>query len=229
MLKAPRKKSALGRKTKIRQRKSARVISAFQPLPLWKRSFDIAIAGTLLLLLSPVLTLIAVWIKLGSPGPVLFFQQRFGARGEPFHIWKFRTMRHGTDQSRHLEHLRAASRTGEAPRKCDASDDFIPGGPFLRRCSLDELPQLVNVLRGQMSIVGPRPDVLAAHEYEKWARARFLVTPGVTGLWQVSGKNDTSWQDMLHYDVAYATQRSALLDLRILIRTIPLMFGGNSA
>ncbi|MCA9175817.1 MAG: sugar transferase, partial [Planctomycetales bacterium] len=198
-------------------------------IPWWKRAFDLTVAVVLLVLLSPLLLVIAAYIRTASPGPALFFQQRVGAMGETFWIWKFRSMRTDTDQSRHAAHLLEVSQSGSTPSKLDTSRDLIPGGAWLRRCSLDELPQLVNVLRGEMSIVGPRPDVLEPHHYDAWALERFQVTPGVTGLWQVSGKNSSTWEEMLRLDVTYAQRRSPWLDAQILLRTIPLLFGGNSS
>lgn len=218
----------------LRPRKRRRVrrplpLDDFRGTPWWKRASDLVGASVLLVLLSPVMLGIALAIRLVSPGPALFVQTRIGARGKPFKMYKFRSMHVGADTGQHAEHLLRAIRSGGKTGKVDARGRLIPGGALLRRCSLDELPQLFNVLRGEMSLVGPRPDVLDPSHYEPWAQRRFQVLPGCTGLWQVNGKNHLSWDEMLRLDVAYARRRSPWLDFSILLRTAPMLLGRNSA
>jgi lipopolysaccharide/colanic/teichoic acid biosynthesis glycosyltransferase len=181
------------------------------------------LAGSLagLLVLAPFLLLTGCVIRLVSPGPALFRQQRVGVRGEPFTIWKFRTMRADTDSRRHQEYV-AGMVGAEVPlKKLDDRHQLIPLGGLLRALCIDELPQLVNVLRGEMSLVGPRPDVIPYELYQPWQRRRFEVLPGITGLWQVSGKNQTTFAEMIHLDVQYVEQRSFWLDASILLMTVP--------
>jgi lipopolysaccharide/colanic/teichoic acid biosynthesis glycosyltransferase len=191
------------------------------PCPPWKRLIDLLGASVGLLLLSPILVTVAAYIKCVSKGPVFFRQRRYGFAGRPFTLWKFRTLEideAASTQCSHVIDLMASDRPLE---KRDHHLAVIPGGALLRKLGLDELPQLFNVLKGEMSLVGPRPDVVPFKSYAIWQRRRFDVVPGITGLWQVSGKNQTTFATMMRMDISYVRQRSLLLDLMILLRTIP--------
>ena len=201
-------------------------------LPTWKRGIDIigALAG--LVLFSPLFLLISVVIRIVSPGPVFFKQVRVGRGGELFTCWKFRTMHVRVNPSVHQEHIRNLIRgdtnggTGKPMVKLDSGYDarLIPLGSVLRQSCLDELPQLINVLRGEMSLVGPRPCLpYEAQEYLLWQTMRFDAVPGMTGLWQVSGKNRTTFTEMIRLDILYATQQSLWLDIIIVLKTLPVI------
>jgi len=193
-------------------------------VPFWKRGCDAVGATILLLGLSPVLLAVAAYVKCTMRGPMLFRQRRFGLGGRPFRIWKFRTMRSCVDQQPHGQYVRDLMTSGQKMNKLSVPDGLIPGGALLRATGIDELPQLVNVLLGQMSLVGPRPDVIPPTEYQEHQRLRFDVLPGITGLWQVSGKNRTTFEQMIELDVQYALRCSPWLDLKIVLRTIPVVF-----
>jgi lipopolysaccharide/colanic/teichoic acid biosynthesis glycosyltransferase len=195
-----------------------------QPPALWKRALDILGALLGLVLLSPLMLPIAVAIKIQSPGPVFFRQQRVGYKGKPFTCWKFRTMRCDADTSVHHEHVTRLIRSSAPMTKLDAQSDarLIPVGRLLRMTGLDEVPQLLNVLRGEMSLIGPRPCI--PYEYRElphWQWQRSHALPGLTGLWQVSGKNRTTFTEMVRLDIAYAKRHSLWLDLAIMVRTVP--------
>jgi lipopolysaccharide/colanic/teichoic acid biosynthesis glycosyltransferase len=191
-------------------------------VPQWKRALDIAcillaLPGVLLLMLF-----IAVGIKLVSPGPVLFRQERVGHRRKRFMCLKFRTMKTGADTTAHQQHLQHLLHADMPMVKMDAAGDprLIPFGEMLRATGLDELPQLFNILRGEMSLVGPRP--CTAYElasYHPPHYARFDTLPGLTGLWQVRGKNKTTFTEMIKLDIYYAKNKSLQLDLRIMAET----------
>jgi lipopolysaccharide/colanic/teichoic acid biosynthesis glycosyltransferase len=202
------------------------------PMPLWKRVLDVTVSLTALLLLSPLLLLIALAIKLTSPGPVIFKQPRVGYRGVIFPSWKFRSMRADADPTAHKKYL--ASLINQAKQADDESEDrpmikldkvdprITLVGRFLRMSCLDELPQLVNVLKGEMSLVGPRPCLpYEAENYQRWHFQRLDTLPGITGLWQVKGKNKVTFRKMIRLDILYSRQRSLGLDLSILLQTIP--------
>ena len=193
---------------------------------LARRALDVSVAGTVLLLMVPVIALAAMAVRLSSPGPVLFRQRRLGRHMEPFTVLKFRTMRADADSALHRDYVR--SLIGTQPPE-DAPDNLYKlvidprvtrVGRFLRSWSLDEVPQLWNVLRGEMSLVGPRPVIeYEVEQYPDWYLRRFAVKPGLTGLWQVSGRNEKTYEEMVRYDIEYAERRSLWLDLRILART----------
>jgi exopolysaccharide biosynthesis polyprenyl glycosylphosphotransferase len=188
-----------------------------------KRSFDVAASSLGLVLLAPMFLAVAVAIKLDTRGPVFFRQQRIGYLGKPFLCWKFRTMRVNADPGVHQSHLDQLIKSELPMTKMDFVGDprLIPLGPLLRASGLDELPQLINVIRGEMSLVGPRPCL--PYEYEihlPWQRQRFDTLPGLTGLWQVSGKNKTTFTEMVRLDIRYARNRSLWLDIRIMARTV---------
>jgi len=193
-------------------------------IPTWKRAADALGAAMLLFSLTPLLVAVAAYIKCTSRGSVLFRQRRFGLAGRPFRIWKFRTMLVNVDQGVHGQYVRELMNGGQTMNKLCVPQGLIPGGALLRATGIDELPQLVNVLLGQMSLVGPRPDVIPLTEYQEHQRGRFDVLPGITGLWQVSGKNRTTFEQMIELDVQYARRCSPWLDLKILLRTIPAVF-----
>jgi lipopolysaccharide/colanic/teichoic acid biosynthesis glycosyltransferase len=196
------------------------------PLPRGKRLFDIAGSLLALILLSPPLLILAALIRLGSPGPVLFRQKRIGWGGKPFQCLKFRTMKTGADACLHTDHIQTCMKTGAPLRKLDDVDRRItPFGRFLRRTCLDELPQLINILKGEMSFVGPRPEVYEiSKSYSPWHARRFDATPGLTGLWQVNGKNRTTFPQMMRMDIQYVRRRSLWLDAKILLKTVPAIF-----
>jgi len=180
-------------------------------IPSWKRLFDL----TLLMVLSPLILLfsigISVMIKLVSRGPVFFVQERIGLRGKPFRLLKFRTMHQCSDTTLHQNHLSDLIKSNRPMQKLDNSGDrrMIPFGRLLRASGLDELPQLINVLRGEMSLIGPRPCTQYEYEmYQPWHKERLTATPGLTGLWQVSGKNKTTFEEMVNLDIRYARNPS---------------------
>ncbi len=201
---------------------------AVAPPSRLSRVIDVVLAGGALVALSPVLLLVAAAVRMTSPGPALFRQTRVGYRGEPFVMLKFRSMRVNCDDTLHREFNRREL-AGEDPRGDGAGvykpahdTRITPVGRLLRVTSLDELPQLINVLRGDMALVGPRPALdWEVALYRPHHHDRFLVKPGITGLWQVSGRNLLSMPEALDLDVAYVHRRTVALDLRILARTVP--------
>jgi lipopolysaccharide/colanic/teichoic acid biosynthesis glycosyltransferase len=169
----------------------------------------------------------AMLVKLGSRGPLLFRQERVGYKGSRFTCYKFRTMRVDADETTHQGHTRHLIRGGGAMTKLDVNRDprLIPFGAALRATGLDELPQLINVLLGEMSIVGPRPCIPYECEvYEPWQWHRFDAVPGLTGLWQVNGKNRTTFNQMIGFDIQYARRKSLWLDLKIIFKTLPALW-----
>jgi len=195
---------------------------------LLKRTFDIVGATLLLIVLSPVLLAAAAAVRLSSRGPVLYHSIRPGIGGRPFACFKFRTMYHGAD--RRQAELEALNEAGGAIFKIRDDPRVTPVGRFLRRYSIDELPQLMNVLRGEMSLVGPRP--LPERDYERledWHKKRYLVMPGITGLWQVSGRSDLDFDDLVRLDFLYLERWSVFLDLTILLKTIPAVLSRRGA
>jgi exopolysaccharide production protein ExoY len=198
-----------------------------EPFPVWKRALDLLIILAAAPFVSLVFAFLALYIKLVSPGPVFYRQQRIGFRCRPFTLLKFRTMHLGADTRVHQKHLTDLIGNGDKPMtKIDAHDSrLIPLGKYIRAAALDELAQLFNVLKGDMSIVGPRP--CTEYEFEQfktWQVDRFAAMPGLTGLWQVSGKNKTTFNEMIALDIAYARQQSFWLDLSIVFRTFSVLF-----
>jgi exopolysaccharide biosynthesis polyprenyl glycosylphosphotransferase len=193
-----------------------------------KRTFDLVISTILLVLLSPVFLVIAIAVKLSSPGPIIYRSVRPGMAGRPFYCFKFRTMREHADQIQaELEPLNELS---GALFKIRADPRLTRVGRFLRRFSLDELPQLANVVRGEMSLVGPRPLPMRDFDrLEQWHKKRYLVLPGITGLWQVSGRAELDFDDLVRLDFLYIERWSVLLDLTILLRTIPAVLTRRGA
>jgi len=196
-------------------------------LPLWKRGLDFACIVLALPAVLPLMALIALAIRLCSKGPVLFRQERIGLLGQPFICFKFRTMKVEAETQSHQAHLEKLINSTAPMTKLDGADPrIIRIGLLLRASGMDELPQLINVLQGEMSLVGPRPCI--RYEYERFRprdRERFNAVPGLTGLWQVSGKNSTTFQQMIDLDIEYTRTVSFWGDVKILLRTFPMIFG----
>jgi lipopolysaccharide/colanic/teichoic acid biosynthesis glycosyltransferase len=201
------------------------------------RALDVVVSAILLVVLAPVFLALAVAIRLDSPGRILYRQRRVGRDLDPFTVNKFRTMHSGAGHETHRQYVIGLI-AGE-PDTQDAESNFFKManddrvtrvGRLLRKSSLDELPQLWNVLRGDMSLVGPRPPIpYEVEHYPPHWFDRFAVKPGMTGLWQVSGRSQLSLEQMIALDVEYARRRSLWLNLRILARTVPVVFVGRGA
>ena len=215
--------------TGIRQREALSVNSRqARSLGALQRLFDIVFALTLILLLSPILLGVALAVRTESRGPAFFRQRRVGYREKEFTLFKFRSMRVDADPQGHQEYVTALIKgEGQNPNGGRenlyklAVDNRITGvGRWIRRWSLDELPQLFNVVRGDMTLVGPRPAIpYEVAEYPSWYRERFSVKPGLTGYWQVSGRSERTYEEMVRLDIEYAQRRSLGLDLSILVKT----------
>ncbi len=194
------------------------------------RVLDIVAALVMLILLAPVFALIALVIRLDSPGPIFFRQHRVGRGRRQFMVAKFRTMTHGADHDVHRDYMLALIESGTPAPKLAKDVRVTRFGGLLRRTSLDELPQLWNVLRGEMSLVGPRPPI--PYEVERYPAhwfERFAVKPGLTGLWQVSGRSEVSLEEMIELDCEYVRRRSLLLNVLILLRTVPAVLSARGA
>ena len=239
---APNLFNCLPRKTEIDQIGALPMIRLFrEPLSssarLLKRTSDIIIAALALILAAPLWLLIALLIKLGSRGPILYAQERVGMDGRMFLCYKFRTMNLGADSKLHREYQKqfiagsAAANLGDGERpvyKFQSDARITRVGRLLRRTSLDEVPQLFNVLRGEMSVVGPRPPIsYEVEHYEMWHRKRLDMKPGLTGLWQVSGRNRMPFEEMVKLDLYYIENWSLLLDLKIILRTVFVIIRGD--
>jgi exopolysaccharide production protein ExoY len=196
-------------------------------VPVWKRTLDLVCIFLALPALAPMLCVIAGAIKWVSRGPIFFRQTRIGHLGKPFTCLKFRTMHLNADCQIHRDYFRELMQSQKPMTKLDAYGDprLIRFGAFLRSTGLDELPQVFNVLGGDMSLVGPRPCTPNEYEdYLPWQRQRFATAPGLTGLWQVSGKNRTTFNEMIQMDIVYIQRRSLWLDLAIMMKTFPVLF-----
>jgi exopolysaccharide biosynthesis polyprenyl glycosylphosphotransferase len=239
---APSLFNCLPRKTEIDQIGVLPMIRLFrEPLSsgarILKRTFDLIVAALAITLLFPLWLLIALLIKLDSKGPVFYTQERVGMDGRLFLLYKFRTMKAGADSELHREYQRAfiagraEANLGDASKptyKLLADPRITRVGKLLRRISLDEVPQLLNVLSGDMSLVGPRPPIpYEVEAYELWHRKRLDMKPGLTGLWQVSGRNRLPFEEMVRLDLFYIENWSLLLDLKIILRTGFVMLGGE--
>jgi exopolysaccharide biosynthesis polyprenyl glycosylphosphotransferase len=239
---APSLFNCLPRKTEIDQIGVLPMIRLFrEPLSsgarVLKRSFDLIVAALAIVLLFPLWLVIAVLIKLDSRGPVFYTQERVGMDGRLFLLYKFRTMKAGADPQLHREYQkafiagRAEANIGNDSKptyKLLADPRITRIGKLLRRTSLDEVPQLLNVLLGDMSLVGPRPPIpYEVEAYELWHRKRLDMKPGLTGLWQVSGRNRLPFEEMVRLDLFYIENWSLLLDLKIILRTGFVMIGGQ--
>jgi exopolysaccharide biosynthesis polyprenyl glycosylphosphotransferase len=242
---APNLLNVLPQKTSVEQIGVLPMVRLFrEPLSeterFLKRLSDIVISSVAIILLVPVWIVISILIKIGSRGPVIFKQERVGMDGRIFLCLKFRTMVADADDSLHRDVYRkniegkrdANAGNSERPVYGKVKNDprVTPVGKWLRRSSIDELPQLFNVLRGDMSIVGPRPPIpYEVVEYDIWHRKRLDMKPGITGLWQVSGRNRLSFDEMVRIDLYYIENWSLWLDLKILFMTLPAIFRGDGA
>jgi len=204
---------------------------------LGKRLFDLLVASLCLVVLAPGLLVVAVLVRATSPGGALFRQTRLGRYGRPFVLYKFRTMYVNCPDDLHRAYVRKLLVDDQPPAGGESGLFKLEGDPrvtrvgrLLRRTSIDELPQLFNVIRGEMSLVGPRPAL--AWEAEMFGSAyasRFVVPPGLTGLWQVSGRNSLTMRQGLVLDLEYVARRSFALDLKILVKTVPAVFTTSGA
>lgn len=206
--------------------------------PLWKRPLDIVAAGLLLLVSLPLWPIIALLVKLTSPGPLFYVQAAVGRGGRTFRFYKFRSMRADAENAVHRRYIARFVRGPDGDGSAGAGDLFkmerdarvTAVGRWLRRSSVDELPQLLNVLKGDMSLVGPRPPLPYEYElYDDWARRRLAVRPGITGLYQVTRRSRASFRQMVAIDLEYIERRSLWLDLSIMARTLPAMLLGKGA
>lgn len=202
-----------------------------------KRALDVLLSSIALVLASPLMLVIALLVKRSSPGPVLFEQERLGRDGRPFTFYKFRSMEHNSDDAIHRQFAAmfisgdesgcAESNGGDKVFKLKADPRITPIGAWLRRTSLDELPQLFNILKGEMSLVGPRPPIAYEIEnYQPWHMERLKAVPGLTGLWQVSGRSSVSFEEMVRLDVQYINNWSLTWDIAIILRTVPVVLWG---
>jgi len=216
-------------------------ISHFNPSPtleVYKRLFDSVVAAIGLAFLAPMFGLIALAVRLDSRGPIFFSQTRIGKNGRPFKFYKFRSMQVGSDQDKERERLyiqfiqtqKKLKPAGNQTLKIVNESRVTRVGRFLRKSSLDELPQLFNVLKGDMSLVGPRPCLPYEWDhYEEWHKRRLSVMPGCTGMWQVAGRSVVGFQDMVVLDLYYIQNASILLDFGLLVKTLPVMLFGSGA
>jgi len=189
-------------------------------LPLWKRAVDVIGALVLLVVSAPVIAVVATMVKLSSPGPVIFRQERAGLGGRPFTIYKFRTMRQDAESAKHK--LRGRSEQDGPAFKLSDDPRVTPVGSILRKTSMDELPQLINVLKGEMSLVGPRPlPVDESAGCNQWQKRRLEVTPGLTCVWQVKGRSRVTFEQWARMDIGYLSRRTLAGDLKLILQTVP--------
>jgi lipopolysaccharide/colanic/teichoic acid biosynthesis glycosyltransferase len=217
-----RQRVLLSSSTKIRYVSSELPAAPACRVPGWKSSFDLIWILLSLPIWLPLMLLLMLLTRIASPGPVFYRQKRVGLGGRHFFIWKFRTMKLSAETQTHERYLENLMRVDSPMTKLDAHGDprLAPFGRVLRASGLDELPQIFNVLRGEMSLVGPRPCTPNefAH-YEPWQRQRVNCLPGLTGYWQVNGKNKTTFREMIALDLFYLKNMSILLDLKIMVKT----------
>ncbi len=198
------------------------------PMPLWKRSMDVVVSSLLLIALFPLFVCVAIAIKLDSPGPVIFKQQRAGRGARPFAFYKFRSM--SVDAEARRAELAAQNEQAGPVFKIRDDPRVTRVGRFLRRFSIDELPQIWNVLKGDISLVGPRsPTLDEVAKYDRWQMRRLNVTGGITCFWQVSGRNNIDFEDWVRLDMRYIAEQSFWLDLRLLAMTLPAVLTGRGA
>ena len=198
------------------------------PLPLWKRTVDVVLSGLALVLLLPVFAVVAIAIRLDSPGSVFFKQKRVGRAAMPFKLYKFRSM--VQDAERMQPELRPLNEQSGPVFKIRRDPRVTRVGKWLRRWSIDELPQLWNVLKGDISLVGPRsPTFEEVSEYERWQRRRLDIQGGITCIWQVSGRSEVGFREWMRMDMAYVSRRSFWLDLKLLVRTLVAVLTGRGA
>jgi lipopolysaccharide/colanic/teichoic acid biosynthesis glycosyltransferase len=199
------------------------------------RALDVVGATLLIILLAPLIVVVAIAVRLDSPGGAIFRQRRVGRHLEPFTVHKFRSMYASAGHDLHRAYVTGlitaqAEHAHEGLYKLKRDDRVTPVGRLLRRTSIDELPQLWNVVRGEMSLVGPRPSI--PYEVEKYPEpwlVRFSVKPGITGLWQVSGRSQLTWEQMIALDLEYVNKRSFWFNVRILLKTVPVVLLGRGA
>jgi len=198
------------------------------PLPLWKRTVDVVLSGLALLLLLPVYLGVAIAIRLDSPGPVFFRQKRVGRAARPFMLYKFRSMVEGAERMQPA--LRPLNEQSGPVFKIRKDPRVTRVGKWLRRWSIDELPQLWNVFKGDLSLVGPRsPTFQEVSEYERWQRRRLDIQGGITCIWQVSGRSEVGFREWMRMDMDYVSRRSFWLDLKLLVRTLVAVLTGRGA
>ncbi len=208
--------------TKIIHIESALPVASARRVPRWKAPFDLTCILLALPLWLPLMLLLMLVTRIASPGPVFYRQKRVGLGGKHFLIWKFRTMKVNTNTQRHERYFEELIRTNCVMTKLDTDGDprLAPFGRILRATGLDELPQIFNVLWGDMSLVGPRPCLPNEFvNYQPWQRERVNCLPGLTGYWQVNGKNKTTFREMIAMDLFYLKNMSILLDLKIMLKT----------
>lgn len=201
-----------------------------------KRILDLVGSAIAIIFFSPIFIIISICIKLTSKGPILFSQTRLGQNAKPFKYYKFRTMYFDIDPTLHQKFVKdliegKLLEIGEdSLLKLKHDPRVTPFGRFLRRTSIDELPQFINVLKGELSLVGPRPPLPYEYEkYQKWHKERLSIEPGITGLWQVTGRSSTTFDEMVQLDIEYARKRSLILDIKILIKTMYIVISGKGA
>lgn len=193
-----------------------------------KRSTDLAVSISLLTLFLPIIPVVALLIRLDSPGPIFFRQKRVGKNGKTFNFYKFRSMVSGAEGV--IDTLRPLSSADGPVFKIKDDPRITRVGRFLRRSSLDELPQLINVLRGEMSVVGPRPNLPSeVSQYLPWQRRRLDVTPGITCFWQIAGRSHIGFQEWMRLDLEYVRARNYVTDLKIMFKTIPAVIARKGA
>lgn len=201
-----------------------------------KRLFDLMVSAVGIIIYLPVFIIISFCIKLTSKGPILFRQIRLGKNAKPFTLYKFRTMYAENDRIHDRQFVKNLingryGEIGETPMfKLNNDPRVTPFGRFLRKTSLDELPQFMNVLKGDLSLVGPRPPLAYEYDhYEEWHKERLSVKPGITGLWQVTGRSSTTFNEMVRLDIEYAGKKSLILDTKILLKTVYVVVSGKGA
>jgi len=195
-----------------------------------KRVIDIVLTSIGLIIISPFLLLIAAIIKSTSKGPIVFKQIRIGKDGKPFEFYKFRSMYINNKSAEHEQFVKdfISGNVGSETKKIQHDPRITPIGRFIRKTSIDEFPQLFNVLKGQMSLVGPRPCLPYEYEqYKDWHKTRFMIRPGCTGVWQVSGRSKVTFEEMVIMDYYYIHNTSPWLDLKLIIRTVPVVLFGK--
>ncbi|OGO20821.1 MAG: hypothetical protein A2144_03485 [Chloroflexi bacterium RBG_16_50_9] len=205
----------------------------------WKKIFDRLFALIAIVMLSPLMAVIVILTRLDSPGSAIYRREQIGEKGRQFKIYKFRTMYINNDDHEYKAYLvkyvlenapYTVDENGKAVYKVVNDPRVTRFGALLRKTNLDELPQLFNVLKGEMSFVGPRPDIpFAVNMYEDWHRQRLQVKPGITGLWQVCGRKESSFEDMVRLDIDYIKKRSPVLDARILLSTVGTILKGDGS
>ncbi|MFR4231644.1 sugar transferase [Clostridium sp.] len=193
-----------------------------------KRGIDVIVAGVGLILLSPIITIVACAIKLTSKGPIFFLQKRVGENGKLFNMYKFRSMVVNAEELK--EKLKHKNEMSGPMFKMKDDPRVTKVGKFIRKTSLDELPQLWNVLKGDMSLVGPRPSLpKEVEQFDSWMFKRLTVRPGLTCYWQVSGRNNIDFEDWMKLDVKYVEERNLWIDIKLIFKTVGVLFGDKNA